>query len=82
MQEHLIPETPTTAPTLTICLTSEQVDTLIFALEHSHVWSWEMGLKQQTPVQHYESRRVLLENLRAWVDPSEMTAEEILAREG
>ena len=82
MQEHLTPETPTTTPTLTICLTSEQVDTLIFALEHSHVWSWETALKDQSPQQHYATRIQLLEGLRAWVDPAEMTAEEILKREG
>ena len=69
------------APTLTICLTSEQVDTLIFAIAYSNGWAWETGFRGQTPEQHHATRIQLLGDLRALVDPAEMTTEEILARE-
>ena len=44
-------------------------------LEHSHTWAWD------TTPEHLAVRRLLLEQLRAHVNPAEMTVAQILERE-
>lgn len=66
---------PRQTPALTILLTGEQVDGIIFALEHSHTWAWD------TTPEHLTTRRLLLERLREHANPAEMTVAQILERE-
>jgi len=70
MQEQL-----TTTPALTILLTGDEVDGIIFALEYAHTWAWGITPK------HLATRHQLLERLRAHVNPAEMTVAQILERE-
>lgn len=64
-------------PAVQICLSGDEVDALIFALEHSHTWAWD------TTPEHVTTRTRLLERLRAQVAPvCDWTAAEIQKREG